>query len=199
MSTMRTAVMQRHAWKDRTNDLYETPACATQALIQTGEIGQGKAIWEPFAGRGAIVSQLRAGGLHVIAQDLVAYEGADATIETPIDFLMERKPPLGACVIVTNPPYKMQDQFIRHGLSFSLPVIVLLRLAALEGAGRADLIDKHLRRVWVGIERLPMMHRDGWEGPKNGNSGAPFAWFVFEPGERYGAIKLRRISWRAAA
>jgi hypothetical protein len=43
------------------------------------------------------------------------------------------------------------------------------------------------------------MQREGWEGPKQQNSGAPFAWFVFHPeprGDR--PIELRRISWRRA-
>lgn len=200
---MRTAVMQRHAWKDRGDDLYETPACATQALIRTGEFlippdgGSGMDIWEPCAGRGAISRELRAAGHAVLASDLVAYDGADEGIITGRDFLMERHCPR-VSAIVTNPPYKLANQFIRHGLSLGVPVIVLLRLAALEGAGRADLIDKHLRRIWVGIERLPFMHRDGWDGPKSGNSGAPFAWFVFEPEERAGPVHLRRISWRVA-
>ena len=195
MSTMRTAVMQRHSWADRGNDLYETPSVAIRALIATGEVERlGAPVWEPCAGRGAILRELKAAGFLSIAQDLVAYDGADEGIETPIDFLFERA---ARGPIVTNPPYKIQDQFIRHGLSLGVPVIVLLRLATLEGAARTDLIDIHLRRVWAGIERLPMMHRDGWEGPKNGNSGAPFAWFVFEPGKRLGAIELRRISWRA--
>lgn len=195
MSTMRTAVMQRHSFADRGNDLYETPACATRALIASGEVETlGAPIWEPCAGRGAILRELKAAGFLTIAQDLVAYDHADGGIETPIDFLMERT---ARGPIVTNPPYKIQDQFIRHGLSLGVPVVVLLRLVAIEGAGRSDLIDTHLRRVWAGIERLPGMHRDGWEGPKN-NSGAPFAWFVFEPGKRMGAIELRRMSWRPA-
>lgn len=191
MSTMRTAVMQRHSFAVRRNDLYETPACAIKALIASGE-QLNSPIWEPCAGRGAITRQLQAAGFLVIAQDLVAYERADAGIETPIDFLMECE---ARGSIVTNPPYKLQNQFIRHGLNLGCKVVVLLRLASLEGEGRSDLIDCHLRRVWLGRERLPMMHRDGWEGPK-GNSGAPFAWFVFEPGKRAGAIELQRLSWR---
>ena len=191
----------RHALAERGNDLYETPACATRALIQSGEIDRhgfdiDLLIWEPCAGRGAIVRELEQKGLYdCVAQDLVAYPDAHPLIEAPRDFLLEREP-LGD-VIVTNPPYKLADKFIRHGLSLDLPVIVLLRLMALEGANRSDLIDKHLRRVWVGIERLPMMHREGWAGSKISSGGMPFAWFVFEPGERIGAIELRRMSWRA--
>ena len=75
---------------------------------------------------------------------------------------------------------------------------MLLRLAAIEGAGRADLVDCALRRIWAGTERLPMMHRDGWRGPRNAAGGQPFAWFVFEPGARQGPIEMSRITWRGA-
>lgn len=192
----------RASLKARANDLYETPACAVKALLRTGEIERlapsGGTIWEPCAGRGAIVRELRAAGFPVVAHDLIAHAGADDGIQTPIDFLMERAAPAGVTAIATNPPYKMADDFIRHGLSVGLPFIALLRLMALEGSGRSDLIDRHLRRVWAGIERLPTMHREGWTGPRTASAGAPFAWFVFEPGARQGPFfETGRISWRA--
>ena len=62
---MRTAVMQRHSFADRGNDLYETPACATLALIRTGELTPGENVWEPCAGRGAIMRVLEANGIPV--------------------------------------------------------------------------------------------------------------------------------------
>ena len=191
MSTIRTAVMQRHPFADRGNDLYETPACATQALIASGEVERlGAPVWEPCAGRGAILRELKAAGFLSIAQDLVAYDGADEGIETPIDFLFERSA-RGPIAI----SYKIQDQLSGMAFALGVPVIVLLRLAALEGAARTDLIDIHLRRVWVGVKRLPM-HRDGfWKGQRT--VAALPRGLQFEPGKRLGAIELRRIFWRA--
>ena len=185
--------------KVRGHDLYETPAVAVRALLRTGELDRHSgAIWEPAAGRGAIARELRAAGYAVVAHDLVAYDGADPGIETPIDFLMESAPPVGVSAIVTNPPYKSADAFIRRGLSLGLPFVALLRLQALEGARRSDLIDGHLRRVWAGTDRLPMMHREGWAGPRTASAGAPFAWFAFEPAQRSGPIAFERIRWREA-
>jgi len=192
----------RSPFKDRGDDLYQTPACATQALIRTGELDNLRdgLIWEPAAGRGAIVRELLNFGFRVLPQDLVAYDNQDPPYpDVGYDFLLERSAPASVAAIVTNPPYKLADQFIRHGLSLGLPVIVLLRLMAIEGANRSDLIDKHLVRVWAGIERLPFMHREGWSGTKHSNSGAPFAWFCFSPeprGDR--PIELRRMSWRSS-
>jgi len=187
----------RHALIERGNDFIETPGCATEALIRTGELerfGDGW-IWEPAAGRGAISAALKEAGFRVISEDLVRYDGAHCFVDPGLDFLLQTQRKCDA--IVTNPPYKLGDQFIRHGLSLGLPVIVLLRLMAIEGAGRSDIMAQ-CRRIYAGIERLPFMRREGWTGPRHSNSGAPFGWFVFEPGDnRAGPIELRRISWRA--
>lgn len=182
--------------KERKNDLHETHPMAVEALLRVEPLPPY--IWEPCAGRGAIARVLLDAGYHVKAADLVRYDNADPYIETGIDFLMEQKAPAKGCAIVTNPPYKLDDEFIRHGLSLGCPVIVLLRLMAIEGVSRSDINDRHLHRIWAGRERLPMMHRDGWEGKKIDTSGVPFGWFVYLPESRGDApIALRRMSWRS--
>lgn len=187
----------RAALKERKDDLYESPREAVGALLRC-EPWLPCRIWEPCAGRGAIARVLREAGHTVVAHDLVPHPGADKGIETPIDFLMERKSPPAIARIVTNFPFKTGDDMIRHGLRLGLEVVCLQRLMALEGANRSDLIDLHCVRVWAGMERLPQMHREGYDGPKQSNSGAPFAWFVFSPTPRAigQPIALRRMSWR---
>lgn len=197
---MRTGARQGR-YADRDNDLYETPACATHALLKTGELDNAKTIWEPCAGRGAIARILIAAGHDVIASDLIDYDGSDKYITSGIDFFVPLTPAYAATpsicsAIVTNPPFMYADKFVRHAMNLGLKTVVLLRLMALEGSGRSDLIDNHLRRVWLGRERLPWMHRDGWTGARQTNSGAPFAWFVFEPEPSQEPIQLRRISWK---
>lgn len=190
----------RHALKDRGDDLYETPAICVRAALRAGVLADvAGGLWEPCAGRGAIARELAAAGWRVSAQDLVDHPGRDDGIATGIDFLMERRAPEGCGTIVTNPPFKLADDFIRHGLALGCRVIVLLRAMAIEGAGRSDLIDVFLRRYWIGIDRPPAMHREGWTGNRLSNSGAPFAWFDFSPAPRaHGeAIELRRFWWDA--
>lgn len=194
----------RHALKDRKDDLYETPECCVISAHAAGVFayatfpGSHGQIWEPCAGRGAISRTLRGLGYGVTAQDLVDHPGRDADIQTGIDFLMEREAPRAASCIITNPPFKLADAFIRHGLELVPTVIVLLRAMAIEGSGRADLIDGHLRHYWIGIDRPPAMHREGWAGPKLTNSGAPFAWFVFSRARRpaHEPIHLHRFRWK---
>ena len=192
----------RAALNERKDDLYETPYCAIETLLRHEVLPQ--TIWEPCAGRGAIAEPLRQSGRLVRAFDLVAYSGA-VGIQPGVDFLMERA--AAADTIVTNFPFKLNDECIDHGLELGCRVIALCRLMFMEavdgrqrGTGlRSKLIDRHLSHVWLGRERLPMMHREGWEGPKHSNSGAPFAWFVFEPlphPPQQGYV-VRRVSWWA--
>ena len=181
----------RHALKDRKDDLYETPPEATRALMRA--VCLPKNIWEPACGPGAIVSVLRAAKHRVVATDLVDYGCPDS--QAGVDFLMEYRAAEGCDTIVSNFPYKLNDEFVRHGLSLCSVVICLSRLSYLEGAKRSDIIDGHLSRVLVGIERLPMMHRDGWDGPKVKSGAMQFAWFVFTR-QRPRQTILERISWR---
>lgn len=178
------------ALSDRKDDLYETPPDAVFALLKHMPIQEP--VWEPCAGRGAISRILIQYGHTVTAQDLCSHAGADEYITPRIDFLMETVAP--ARLIITNPPYKLADEFVRRGLYLGCTFVALLRLVAIEGAGRSDIMSK-CRHIYAGIERLPMMHRDQWDGPQVQTSSTPFAWFVFDPNWT-GMTTLQRISWR---
>jgi hypothetical protein len=180
---------KKHPLSERKEDLYETPPEAVHALLKVERLPTH--LWEPCAGRGAIVDVLRGAGYVVLASDLTDY--GDPTHFPGRDFLMEWKIPDKCECIVTNPPYKLATQFVRHGLRLCPKVIMLLRLAFLEGTGRSDVIDGNLARIHVFRNRLPMMHRDGWVGNRVSSSIA-FAWFVFEQKPK-GEIKLDRITW----
>jgi hypothetical protein len=173
---------------DRGNDLYETPPCATLALLRAEALPWK--IWEPACGRGAIVNVLRAHGHNVLATDLIDY--GDPTCFYRRDFLLEQKLPTGCECILTNPPYKLAAQFVEHALELCPRVIMLLRLAFLESERRSRILDTGtLARVHIFRKRLPMMHRDGWEGPK-ASSAMPFAWFVWDR-TRNGPATLHRV------
>lgn len=181
--------VQRHTLVERKDDLYETPEVAVQALMRVEMLPHY--LWEPCAGRGAIVRPLRAVGHTVLASDLVDY--GDPTHFTRRDFLMEKLPD-GVEAIVTNPPFKLAEEFVTHALNICPHVIMLLRLAFLESERRVDLLEGvGLARVHVFRKRLPMMHRDGWGGRK-ANSGMAFAWFVWDR-NHIGPTELHRISW----
>lgn len=183
------------ALADRKNDLYESPPEAVYALLKAEDIPS--VVWEPACGPGSIVRALRASGRKVYATDLVNYESRDQD-ESGWDFLCERQLPIGVQAIITNPPFKNAAEFVSHALELCPKVIMLLRLAFLESVRRAPILDSgHLARVLVFSNRLPMMHRDGWEGPKVTNPTA-FAWFIWDR-EHCGPTELRRITWEPIA
>ena len=179
--------------KVRKDDLYETPEVATRALLKCEDLPHR--IWEPACGRGAIVRVLAAAGHDVHATDLVDYGFPGALAGR--DFLLELAAPGFECV-VTNPPFKLAGEFVEHALRLCPRVVMLARLALLESTRRNEILDRgHLARVHVFRRRLPFMHRDGYEGPKNSSSGMAFAWFVWDRDHK-GPTELRRISWEAA-
>jgi hypothetical protein len=63
--------VQRHTLSERGADLYGTPPVAVEALLRVERIPHK--VWEPAAGRGAIVEVLRAAGHAVTTSDLIDY------------------------------------------------------------------------------------------------------------------------------
>jgi hypothetical protein len=194
MSLSSTLGNTRAPLSERKNDLYESPPEAVHALLKAEPLSG--TIWEPACGRGAIVNVLRGEGYRVYATDLVPYGCPDS--DGGIDFLLERAPSFAISAIVTNPPYKLAARFVGHAIELGIPkVVMLLRLAFLESESRGAILDCGLlARVYVFRNRLPMMHRDGWRGPK-ASSAVAFAWFCWELGHR-GPAELHRISWEPA-
>lgn len=182
-----------HALSERKDDLYETPEVATEALLRVEKFSG--VIWEPACGPGAIVRVLRRAGHMVYATDLVDYGCPDS--DSRIDFLMEQAPSFHVGAIVTNPPFKLATEFATHALTLVPKVIMLMRLAFLESEKRRAILDCGLlARVHIFRNRLPMMHRDGWEGPK-ASSATAFAWFVWDATHK-GPTEMRRLSWEAS-
>lgn len=185
---------------ERGNDLYETPEVAPQSLLRYERLPP--VLWECACGPGKIVTVLRQAGHKVYATDLVDYGCPDSV--GGVDFLMENSlphPDIGA--IITNPPFKLDAQFVEKALELCPKVIMLLRLAFLEGGNRETEASRarrlvldggHLARVYVYRKRLPMMHRVGWEGRK-ANSGMAFAWYVWDREYSSPWYQVRRISW----
>ena len=179
-----------HSFAERDRDLYSTSPCATEALLRVERLDHW--LWEPCAGRGAIVNVLRDRAHAVIASDLIGYDGFD--LHFVGDFLAQTKAPVGCDSIVSNPPYQIADKFARHALDLVPKVYLLLRLAFLESTRRSEILEKRgLARVHVFRNRLPFLHRDGWTGPRV-RSAMAFAWFCWDRSHR-GPATIDRISW----
>lgn len=165
----------REARSLRRDDFHETPEIATRYLLAAEDFSGP--IWEPACGDGAISVVLEDAGHEVISTDLVQRSyGVGRT-----DFLMEWLP--RAPNIITNPPFKLAEQFARQAVRLTTGKVALLcRLGWLEGRQRRRMFaELPFARLWVFSGRLPMMHRSGFVGETN-SSAIAFAWFVFEHG-----------------
>ena len=186
-----------HALSERGNDLYQTPPEAVRALLKAEVLPTR--VWEPACGPGSIVRVLREAGHGVLATDLVDYKSPDqdaAGIDFLIPGIADSFSNYGQA-IVTNPPFKNAHEFVERALALSPYVAMLLRLAFLESEKRRSILEGgKLARVYVFRNRLPMMHREGWTGPK-ASSATPFAWFIWDRFHS-GPTELHRISWEAA-
>lgn len=181
----------RHRLADRGSDLYETPPEATRTLLTIEKVPHR--IWEPACGPGAIVRVLEDNGYDVVATDLLDYRDRSDALqnEARVDFLMETR--YFDRAIVTNPPYKLANRFVRKAIADAPYVAMLLRLAFLESLGRDDILSR-LSRVHVFSRRLPMMHRGGWAGPRCTSSVA-YAWFIWDRAH-IGPTTVHRVDWK---
>jgi hypothetical protein len=95
-------------------------------------------------------------------------------------------------MILTNPPFKLGNEFVEHALDLCPRVVMLLRFLFLEGTRRSEILEERgLIRIHLFSRRLQGMHRDGWDGNKVSNSRA-FAWFVWDR-EHRGPPTVHRI------
>jgi hypothetical protein len=152
-------------------DFFPTPRWATFALIDnekfTGDI------WESACGDGAMSAVLQETGCAVRSTDLYERGYGDAGH----DFLTATA---RAGNIVTNPPYNAAEGFVANGIKLAeRKFALLLRLAFLEGANRANTIFAKAppARVWVFSERITFYMK----GAEQAGSGTTaYAWFVWD-------------------
>jgi hypothetical protein len=154
---------------ERGLEQYDTPPCATEALLIVESLP--KNIWEPCSGNGGIMRVLEAHGHLVTASDLLI-DG--------VNFLRQRRAPPDVEAIVTNPPFSGAAEFARHGLLLVPKVVLLQRIQWLESDSRADIFDSgKLASIHIFRNRVPRMHRLDWTG-KRSSASMMLAWFVFE-------------------
>jgi hypothetical protein len=152
-------------------DFFPTPKWATHALIENEEF-TGE-IWESACGNGAMSEVLSKTGQSIRSSDL--YERGYG--EGGIDFLESA---CRAPNIVTNPPYNAAEAFVRQGVRLAdKKFALLLRLAFLEGANRANTIFAAMppSRVWVFSERITFYPAGAVQ---QGSGTTAYAWFVWD-------------------
>jgi hypothetical protein len=152
-------------------DFFPTPAWATFALVENERFSGD--VWECACGDGAMSRVLEQASRSVFSSDL--YPRGYGNVG--LDFL---DPARSADNIVTNPPYNCAEGFVASGVKHARrKFALLLRLAFLEGANRANTIFAKCppSRVWVFSERITF-YPSGID-PK-GSGTTAYAWFVWD-------------------
>lgn len=164
------------------DDFYATDPKATKMCLD--ELGKYYDlslldVWEPAAGMGHISNVLKERGLNVVKESDIVDRGIGATLEN----FLETDSMGNANAIITNPPYKISEDFYSHFLKIANQgdlYVFLGRIQWLEGVNRAKLFKENPPSyVFVHSKRINCW-KDGKEVKES--SAICYAWFVFEKG-----------------
>lgn len=188
------AVMAQRAEPHDSLDFFPTPPWATRALCEWLEREAGPldslSCWEPAAGAGDMARPLREYFAGVFASDVYDRDGIDA-VE---DFLFPEPRWNGWDWIITNPPFRLGQQFAETAIRRARSgVAVLVRTAFLESAARFDGLFGPLppSDILQFVERVPMFkgHLDA-----NGSTATAYCWLVWRQDAPLASTRFRWIA-----
>jgi len=143
-------------------DFFPTPAWGTRALCNQLEAHvcdlHNMTAWDPACGEGHMVAPLREYFAQVLGSDVHEYFPGKTLL---CDFLMFGEP----CVdpvdwIITNPPFRLAEQFALKAISRAkVGTALLVRTAFLEAIGRYNNLFSRFPPAYIFqfTERLPMV------------------------------------------
>ena len=177
MQNTSSAVMAQRAEPHDSLDFFPTPPWATRALCeflsQGSELKQ-KRVWEPACGEGHMVRPLSEYFELVYGSDVADY-GAGAIR----DFLFPGDEPEFDWII-TNPPFRLAEQFAHKAIDRAREgVALLVRTAFLEGGARWRYLFSTRKPSFIlqFTERVPM-HK-GRLDPA-GSTATAYCWIVWK-------------------
>ena len=156
------------------NDYYATDPRAVEMLLEKEKFNS--IILEPSCGEGHISRVLLDGGYAVKSSDLIDRGFGDAKDFFEIEEFSGD--------IITNPPYKIALDFVKHSLDI-IPegnkVAMFLKLQFLEGKARKEFYKNNPpKKIYVASGRLVCAMNGDFEKYKS--SAVAYAWFIWEKG-----------------
>ncbi len=186
-NTSHAVMAQRHEPADSPDD-FPTPPWATRALIEhiigVDQI-RGRSCLEPACGRGYMARPLAEYFDKVDAAD--AYHYGFAPVR---DFLTFPYEALSHDWVITNPPFRLAEEFVERALVVARHgVAILARTVFLESVGRYESIFKDRPPTIFAqfSERVPMVK--GRVDAK-ASTATGYAWFVWVKG-----VRDPRLTW----
>jgi hypothetical protein len=175
----RNPMLGESGFKRVEGDRYWTESWVTQALIDGVKL-RGL-IWEPACGRGDMADVLIAAGYEVMVSD-IAGDALGCKNAAKADFLAHGSPGDALFSIVTNPPYVLAEEFIRHAIDLTARasgmVAMLLRNEYDCAASRRYLFEREAFAA-----KLVLTRRPRWADGLGQSSASPrhnFAWYLWD-------------------
>lgn len=188
-NTSHAVMAQRVEAKDSLDD-FPTPPWATRGLleyiIETDGMFSELSALEPACGRGHMAQVLREYFSEVHASDVHDYGYGQQA-----DFLSGLYPTEGYDWVITNPPFRLAEDFIHRALPIARRgVAVLVRTVFIESVGRYKRLFDQLPPTIVAqfAERVPMVKG---RVDKKASTATGYAWIVWEKGKADGP----RLTW----
>lgn len=171
-------------------DDFPTPPWATRALLEhvlsREEDFRSQTCLEPACGAGHMVKVLKEYFSEVVCSD--AYDYSYAPVR---DFLTYPYPDELVDWVVTNPPFRLAEEFIIRALEIARRgVAILARTVFLESVGRHERIflDRPPAKFAQFVERVPMVRG---RLDQKASTATGYAWLVWEKG----TPNLPRLMW----
>lgn len=189
-NTSHAVMAQRHEPKNSADD-FPTPPWATRALL-THVIGPAedlrtKTCLEPACGAGHMSEVLAESFDSVTSSDLYDYGYGEIR-----DFLDDTWKPQTYDWVITNPPFRLAEEFVRKSLAVAhIGVAVLARTVFIESLGRYERLFTKSSPTTVApfVERVPMVRG---RLDETASTATAYAWFVWHVGAS-GDTKLSLI------
>jgi hypothetical protein len=161
--------------KRRELDFYPTPPEVTHALMQFLEL-LPCTIWEPACGDGAMSEVLAEYGHYVRSTD-IRNTGYNTYA---VDFLSEK---IDCDAIITNPPFNLSEEFIRHALTQAPVVAMVLKSQYWHAKKRVALFNEYPPAYVLPLSWRPdFLFDQRKEGGKKAAPTMEVAWTVWIKG-----------------
>lgn len=177
-STFTTLGASNHTDETREkNDYYATDPIAARLLLELEP--NLNIVMEPACGEGHLSKELLKECKEVFSIDII--DRGYGTQKSFFDI------PAWRGDIVTNPPFKLAQEFIEHSIKITQKgarICMFLKVQFLEGIKRSGMFKKFPpKRVWVSSKRIQTAKNGEFERMKKGGGSAiAYAWFVWENG-----------------
>ena len=174
MSLIEARTVNAHAWQREDNEHYVEPEWCSRRLFE--EEAFSGTIHDPACGFGNVVKSAKALDLPAFGTDLVDRGGSELPPQNFFDVRTK------VANIVTNPPFKIIENFTLHALSLALLKVAVVMPTARMNAAHW-LRGTPLRRIWLMTPRPSMPPGSVIAaGEKPGGGKVDFCWLVFQQG-----------------